>query len=183
MSLKHAKAQDLPSFPSTGGVTTSQSNDAALLANKDHKEFEHWKPDASSAAGKAALLAKDYKMAPLWQPEMSTAGSKAALLAAKDGGKMKWWQPEASADGNSAAAQAFNKAPAAPIQVVTADTRNKALLAATASVRRARSGSAPAPPQSNYPDAANSKHNALNAATVANRPAKPKEEYVFEDPR
>lgn len=185
MSLKHARAEDLPSYPSTGGVNTSQSSGAALLAAGNHKQFEHWKPDPSSAAGKAALLAKDYKMAPLWQPDASAAGSKAALLAHRDGGKLDLWMPEASAEGNTAASQAFKRsnAAAARPQVQNPDIRNKALLAATKSVSRARSGSAPAPPPPKYPDAANSAHNALNAATVANRPStKARNDDVMDSP-
>ncbi|PNS17669.1 chorismate synthase [Sphaceloma murrayae] len=173
MSLKHARPEDLPSYPSSGGVALNASTGAANLANTNHKSFEHWKPDPSSAAGKAALLAKDYKMAPLWQPEMSTAGSKAALLAHKDGGKLEWWTPEASAAGNSAATQAFKKSTLSPNvdYGYTPDGRKKALLAATKSVTasRARSGSLPAPAPPKYPDSANSAYNALNAATKANR--------------
>ncbi|PSK55381.1 hypothetical protein B9Z65_2770 [Elsinoe australis] len=171
MSLKHARPEDLPSYPSTGGVPLTASNGAANLANTNHKQFEHWKPDASSAAGKAALLAKDYKMAPLWHPELSAAGSKAALLAAKDGGKVDLWTPEASAAGNSAATQAFKNTTLSPTvdYGYTQDGRSKALLAATKSVSRARSGSVPAPAPPKYPDSSNSAYNALNAATKANR--------------
>ncbi|KAF4550312.1 Eisosome-like protein [Elsinoe fawcettii] len=173
MSLKHARPEDLPSYPSTGGVALSASSGAANLANANQKPFEHWKPDPSSAAGKAALLAKDYKMDPLWQPSMSTAGSKAALIAHKDGGKLQLWTPEASATGNSAAAQAFRNTALSPKvdYGYTEDGRSKALLAATKSVKsaRARSGSMPTPVPPKYPDSSNSAYNALNAATKANR--------------
>ena len=47
-----------------------------MLANQNKKSPEWWKPEHSSAAGKAALLANGYKMAPMWQPEASTAGSQ-----------------------------------------------------------------------------------------------------------
>lgn len=173
MSLKQARPEDLPSYPTTGGVTTNHSSNAASLAHGNQKPFEHWKPDASSAAGKAALLAKDYKPAPIWQPNASAAGSKAALLAHRDGGKLNLWTPEASPHGNTAASHAFRNSTAgtAVPQSPTADTRHKALLAASKSVTRARAGSAPASPPPNYPDAVNSAHNALNAATVAHRPA------------
>ncbi|KAF2156859.1 hypothetical protein K461DRAFT_289234 [Myriangium duriaei CBS 260.36] len=184
MSLKHARPEDLPSYPTSGGVTTNHSGNAALLAHGNQKPFEHWKPDASSAAGKAALHAKDYKMAPLWQPGESAAGSKAAAAAHKDGPKLNLWTPEASANGNTAAAQAFKKSTAAPTnpQIVSPDVRNKALLAATKSVSRARSGSTPAPVMPKYPDSANSAHNALNAATVANRTPKARTDDVMDDP-
>ena len=171
MSLKHARAEDLPSFPVVGINTTSSANAAANLANTNHKNFEHWKSDPSSSAGKAAMLAKDYKMAPLWQPELSAAGSKAALLAHKDGGKLNLWYPEASAEGNSAAGMAMrNKGLSPKLDYgYTEDGHRKALLAATGALGRSRSGSTPAPAVPAYPDAANSAHNALNAATAVHR--------------
>ncbi|KAG8623193.1 hypothetical protein KVT40_008169 [Elsinoe batatas] len=188
MSLKHAKPEDLPSWPSTGGVALSASSGAANLANANQKPFEHWKPDPSSAAGKAALLAKDYKMDPLWQPSMSAAGSKAALLAHKEGGKLQLWSPEASAAGNSAATQAFKNNTLSPKidYGYTEDGRSKALLAATKSVKssRARAGSVPTPAPPAYPDSANSAYNALNAATKANRApsTRGQEDYQMSSP-
>lgn len=147
-SLKYARAQDLPSFP-THGIDTANS------------------------AGQAAMLAKDYKMKDLWQPELSSAGSKAALLAHKDGGKLDLWQPSASADGNSAAKLAMRNKTLSP-QLdygYTKDGRSNALLAATKSQRngRQRAGSTPVPVLPVYPDSANSAYNALNAATISHR--------------
>lgn len=147
-SLKHARPQDLPSFPSVG-INTANS------------------------AGQAAMLAKDYKMKDLWQPELSAAGSKAALLAHKDGGKLDLWHPSASADGNSAAKLAMRNKTLSP-QIdygYTKDGRSNALLAATMSQRdgRRRAGSTPVPALPVYPDSVNSAHNALNAATVSHR--------------
>jgi len=174
MSLKHAQAIDLPSFPVVG-IDTDSSGGAALLANKNHKEFEHWKPGTSAGAAKAAMLAKDYKMAPLWQPELSAAGSKAALLAHKDGGKLNLWMPTPTAEGNSAANIALrNKGLSPQLDYgYTAEGRSKALMAATGAIDRSKSTKANPPPATNplYPDSANSAHNALNAATVANRPS------------
>lgn len=132
-SLKHAHAQDLPSFPSTGGVNANHSHGAANLAHTNQKSFEHWKPDPSEHAGKAAMIAKDYKMQPLWQPELSTAGGKAAVLAHKDGPKLNLWMPEASKDGHSAATLAMGKKNLGPNVKLgaTEDQKAKALMAAT----------------------------------------------------
>ncbi|QIW96772.1 hypothetical protein AMS68_002290 [Peltaster fructicola] len=147
-SLKYARPQDLPSYP-THGIDTANS------------------------AGQAAMLAKDYKMKELWQPELSSAGSRAALLAHKDGGKLDLWHPTASADGNSAAKLAMRNKTLSP-QLdygYTKDGRSNALLAATKSQRngRQRAGSSPAPVPPVYPDSANSAYNALNAATISHR--------------
>ncbi|KAI5358488.1 Putative eisosome protein [Septoria linicola] len=146
-SLKYAKAQDLPSFPSTG--------------------------NASGSAGKAAMLAQDYKMKELWQPEQSKAGSKAALLAANKGGKVDLWQASATPEGQSAATLAFRNKGLSPQAYGgnSAENKSKALLAATKSTQqsRARATSTPSAPPQIYPDQANSGKNALNAATVSHR--------------
>ncbi|KAK0850138.1 Eisosome assembly protein [Friedmanniomyces endolithicus] len=144
-SLKYARPQDLPSYPSSG------------LGNAD-------------SAGKAAMLAKDYKMKDLWHPELSAAGSKAALLAHQDGGKLDLWQPTASKAGNSAATLAMRTKGLSPEldRGYTADGKQRALLAATLSI--SRSGAAPAPvAPSAYPDSKNAASNALNAATKSHR--------------
>lgn len=155
--------------------TTGSANAAANLANTNQKPFEHWKPDASADAGKAAMLAKDYKMAPLWKPELSAAGSKAALLAHRDGGKLDLWMPQASAEGNSAATIALSQKSTSP-QLdygYTDDGRKRALMAATGAISRSKSQKETPAPVINpaYPDSKNSAHNALNAATVANKPS------------
>lgn len=175
-SLKYARAQELPSFPVVGIDTANSAGSAALLAAGNKTKIEWWKPDGTSdSAAKAALLAKDYKMAPLWQPELSAAGSKAALLAHRDSTKLNLWMPEASADGNSAAGIAMrNKTLSPQPDYGYSDTgKRNALTAATGAVaarnrKRAESSPAPLP---NYPDAANSAHNSLTAATVAHRPS------------
>ncbi|KAI8935957.1 hypothetical protein NX059_007463 [Plenodomus lindquistii] len=174
-SLKYAKAQDLPSFPSVGLDTKSSASAAALLANQNKKSPEWWKPEQSSAAGKAALLAHDYKMAPLWQPEASAAGSKAALLAHKDGVKMNLWTPQASAEGNSAANLAMRQqGPSKAVDYGYTDQgRKNAFTAATgahSSSRRNRALSDP-PLAPLYPDSKNSAKNALSAATIAHTPS------------
>lgn len=171
-SLKYAKASELPGFPIVGIDTKNSANAAALLANKNKKSPEWWKPEQSSAAGKAALLANGYKMAPLWQPEASTAGSKAALLAHRDGGKLDLWEPKASAEGNSAANIAMRKqglGPGAVDHGYTDEGKRNAFTAATgahASSGRKRAQSTPAPPEI-YSDSRNSAKNALGAATLA----------------
>ncbi|KAL8831071.1 MAG: hypothetical protein Q9191_001083 [Dirinaria sp. TL-2023a] len=175
-SLKYASPKDLPSYPTTGIPNTdSSAGAAASLANANHKEFEHWRPEGSTPATKAAMMAKDYKMAPLWQPEQSAAGSKAALLAQKDGGQVDVWRPETTDAGNSAAGQAMRAKGLVPNvdAGVTEEGERKALLAATGAISgsRRRSGSTPTV-KSQYPDSENAASNALSAATVANKPAK-----------
>lgn len=146
-SLKYAKAQDLPSFPSAG--------------------------IAAGSANKAALLAKDYKMQDLWQPELSAAGSKAALLAQQKGGKLDLWEASASKEGHSAATLAMRNKGLGPevYQGSSPENKSKALLAATMSVNngRQRAGSTPVPVAPAYPDSHNSAANALSAATASHR--------------
>ncbi|KAI9701346.1 MAG: hypothetical protein M1820_006568 [Bogoriella megaspora] len=172
-SLKHARASDLPGFPVVGIDKQSAAGAAASLGWANQKPFEHWKPDASAHAGKAALLAHDYKMKPLWQPELSEAGSRAALLAHRGGPKLDLWQPEASKEGNSAAGLAMkNKSLSPQLDYgYTVDGKKGALLAAKGAVGRSRSGSSPLPVKNLYPDAHNAPFNALNAATVAHKPS------------
>ncbi|KAL1304765.1 hypothetical protein AAFC00_003702 [Neodothiora populina] len=174
-SLKYARPEDLPSYPVVGINTAGSANAAANLANNNQKPFEHWKPDPSADAGKAAMLAKDYKMAPLWKPELSAAGSKAALLAHRDGGKLDLWMPQPSAEGNSAANIALHQKSTSP-QLdygYTEEGRRRALVAATGAVNRSKSmKETPAPvAHPAYPDSANSRANALSAATFANKPS------------
>lgn len=162
----------------------SAAGAAAILGWANKKSFEHWKPDPSSSASKAAMLAKDYKAPPLWQPEQSASGAKAAVLAAKDGGKVEIWKPEASAWGNSAANQAFKTERSGGLSPKidyghTAVGRQGSLMAATGAMSgtRKRSESTPVP-KPTYPDEANATTNALSAATHANDPSrKPRTEY------
>ena len=143
MSMKYARAQDLPSFPSVG-VSGTSAGAAATLAHGNQKSFEWWKPERSDNAYKAAMLAKDYKMEPLWQHEASAAGSKAALLAHQGKGR-DWWQAQPSKEGNSAAGIAFRNQRTSPEAYrLNEDGHQKALLAATLSVKgRKRSDSTP----------------------------------------
>lgn len=165
-SLKYARAQDLPSYPSVGIDTKNSGLGAASLAFANPKDVQYPKVESNSQNSlKAATLANNYKMAPLWQPEASAAGSKAALLAAQGKGR-DWWQPSASKDGLQAATLATRNKNLGPeiYQGNTPDGKNKALMAATLSVKgRKRSDSTPEP--ASYPDAANAKSNSLKAAT------------------
>lgn len=144
MSLKFARAQDLPSFPSVGIAKDGSAHSAANLAHGNQTSFEWWKPEASAAAEKAALLAHDYKMAPLWQPEASAAASKASLLAHSGPGR-EWWHPTASKEGDAAAKLAVKNTTLSPqLDYGYTDTgRKNALLAATNSVRRKRAATSP----------------------------------------
>ena len=189
----------MPSYPTAGlSNLDSSAGAAASLANANHTAFEHWKPDPSASANKAANLAKDYKAAPLWhpdpsasankaanlakdykavplwQPETTATGSKAAAVAAKDGGNVQIWRPEATQVGSSAAGQAMRAKGLSP-QVdygYTADGNKKALLAATGAMSssRKRAGSSPTV-KGSFPDSENSAANALSAATFANKPS------------
>lgn len=132
-ALKYAKPQDLPSYPSTGGVHLSSAGAAASLASSNHKSFEHWKPDAIPAANKAATLAKDYTMQPLWQPESTKAGSKAANTAHANPIEVEPMQPK----------RAPNPKQSTPAYDTPANSRSKALMAANSVVNRQRAGSMP----------------------------------------
>ncbi|KAM3075631.1 Eisosome assembly protein [Clarireedia jacksonii] len=176
-SLKYAKPQDLPSFPSVGLKRESAAGAAASIGWQNQKTFEHWKPDPSASASAAAMLAKDYKMAPLWQPEASSHGAKAALLAHKTGGKVGLWQPQPTAWGNSAATQAMQKGNTLSPQLDYGHTdlgRKGSLLAATGAMSRSRKRSDSTPASTTkrelYPDEANAASNALKAAvSVSNK--------------
>ncbi|CZT02581.1 uncharacterized protein RCO7_09426 [Rhynchosporium graminicola] len=181
-SLKYAKPQDLPSYPSVGlKKNDSAAGAAASLGWANQKPFEHWKPEASEAASAAAMQAHDYKMAPLWQPEASAHGAKAALLAHKEGAKVEIWRPEAkSAWGHSAATQAMANhrqgASSPQLDHGHADIcRKGSLLAATGAMassrKRAQSNpnAALLPKPNTYPDESNAATNALRAATSASR--------------
>jgi hypothetical protein len=167
-SLKYARAQDLPSFPSVGIDTASSGLTAATLANSNKTTVEWWTPELSANASKAALLANGYKMAPLWQPEANEFSSKAAVLAAQGKGR-DWWQPTASRESNSAASIAMRNKELSPRldYGYTENGYRNSLLAARLSVKgRKRSESQPSPSDL-YPDARNARSNALNAATMA----------------
>ncbi|KAK5461172.1 Eisosome assembly protein [Exophiala xenobiotica] len=152
LSLKYARAQDLPSYPSTGGVKLASAGAAASLADSNKKPFEHWTPSSIPAANTAATKAKDYEMEPLWHPELSKAGSKAAIIAQRDSAPVDIWKASETEQGSSAASSALHNnfsPPAITEREVSSDSHKKALLAATASMSsgRRRAESAPMQPQ------------------------------------
>ena len=183
-SLKHARAQDLPSFPSQGGVSLASAGAAASLAESNKKPFEHWKPGEIPAANKAAMQAKDYEMDPLWKPEMSRAGSKAAILAQRDTKSPDAiYTPAKNTHGSSAAGIAHDKnfSPEAITQrnAPVSDQR-KALMAATGAMAgsRRRAGSAPIKPQASDKNT----NWALQAATSSHRTGTPPTDFTTGDP-
>ncbi|KAJ4504734.1 Eisosome assembly protein [Exophiala dermatitidis] len=160
-SLRYARAQELPSFPSTGGVKLASAGAAASLADSNKKQFEHWIPGTIPAANQAAHKAKDYEMDPAWKPELSQAGSQAAMVAHKDTAPVDIWQAPETDQGASAASSALqNKKspPAITNREVSTDNRQKALLAATMSMSRGRrrAESAPIKPAQPPPQASSS---------------------------
>lgn len=188
-SLKYARAQDLPSFPSQGGVSLSKANAAANLANDNQKPFEHWKPQAIPAANKAAMQAKDYEMDPLWQPELSKAGSKAAIIAHRDTkSPPAIYTPtinDRGTSGNTSTISSSSPVPHSGRDSQPSDGR-KALLAATKSMNgsRRRADSAPIKPAQSPPTSnpnANSNW-ALKAATHSHRAQNPSQEFTYGDP-
>ncbi|KAK5082659.1 Eisosome assembly protein [Lithohypha guttulata] len=176
-SLKYAKAQDLPSYPSTGGVQLSSAGAAASLANSNRKSFEHWTPGPIPAANKAAMLAKDHKMDPLWQPEASAAGAGAALKAHANPTEVEPIQKRAPTKSATPSA-AYD---------TQEDSHRKAMMAATAVHNRRRSGSLPTQPVVKPADNAAW---ALKAATKsqasvkahADTPAQPSQAFASGDP-
>jgi Eisosome protein 1 len=171
-SLKYAKPQDLPSFPSPG-LQIASAGAAASLADTNKKTVELWKPGSIPAAEKAAYLAKDYEIDPLWHPELSAAGSKAAVLASDKGANVSIWKPHESEEGQSAAGQAVRKKPPPPIdhRAIPADASRKALMAATGAMAssRRRADSAPTAPIKSPPGTPSSAQWALKAATQSQR--------------
>jgi Eisosome protein 1 len=181
--LKLARAQDLPSFPSQGGVSLASAGAAASLAESNQKTFEHWKPGKIPAANKAAMQAKDYEMDPLWHPEMSRAGSKAAILAHRNTKSPDAiYTPLQTTHGQSAAgiAQSNNFSPnAITSREPPMSDHRKALMAATGAMSgsRRRADSAPIRPQT-QPKPSNW---ALQAATSSHRAQTPTE-FTTGDP-
>ncbi|EXJ76025.1 uncharacterized protein A1O5_00533 [Cladophialophora psammophila CBS 110553] len=151
LSLKYARAQDLPSYPSAGGVKLASAGAAASLAESKKRSIELWTPGVIPQANTAAYRAKDYEMEPLWKPELSRAGSQAALAAHRDAAPVDIWTAPETEQGHSAASSALQN-PKSPPPIterhVSSDGRQKALLAATASLSggRRRAESAPTRP-------------------------------------
>lgn len=179
-SLKYAKARDLPSYPSTGGVKMSSAGAAASLANHNTKSPSVWKPGEIPAANKAAYLAKDHKMEPLWQPEASAAGSKAAMMAAAHPTHVEPMQAKSSITVKSP--------PPSNAYDTSENTHQKALMAATAVTHnRRRSGSLPMKSAVKPSDSASWAMKAANKSAKdgvpqAAQPSKPSGAFASGDP-
>ena len=172
-SLKYARQQDLPSYPTVGTDIRSSAGTAANLANAQKSSPSLWKPGLSSSASQAALLAANVKTKQIWQPsEVSAAGSRAAIHAHKEGGKVNLWHPESTKEGNSAAGTALRSKGLSPEMDYgyTADGHKRALVAASGAISsRPRAGSNPVSAPSEV--SSSPPRGALNAATVAHQPS------------
>ncbi|KAI0201300.1 hypothetical protein F4808DRAFT_133572 [Astrocystis sublimbata] len=127
-------------------------------------------------------MANDSRPAASKEPAESSNGARAALLAAKSATGPGALKHSVSTSGASAAASAL-KASRSTRSTTARNTntgspgsatldRHRSLLAAQGAVaRRQRADSTPILPKESYPDEANAAANALNAATVAHRPA------------
>jgi hypothetical protein len=182
-SLKYARPQDLPSYPSVGLPPSNRRNDAAAgaaasLGWANQKSIDIWKPDPSSSATTAASVGWNRKANPPWQPQQSTNGARAAILAAKSdqkvtdqkGGPVR---AKSSAWGNSAANVAMRndrrslQAVPTPSRASNLD-RHGSLMAATGAMASPRPRADSTPPMTaRYPDETNARSNALRAATHA----------------
>ncbi|KFX95503.1 hypothetical protein V490_03817 [Pseudogymnoascus sp. VKM F-3557] len=183
-SLKYARPQDLPSYPSVGLPPNRQNKGAhagaaASLGWANQKPVEIWKPDTSTSASTAATIGWTRKANPPWQPQQSASGARAAVLAAKS--DLRVADPSAvparpkSAFGNSAASLAMQndrrslQASPAPNKA-TQLNRHRSLMAATGAMASPRPRADSTPPLGpRYPDEMNARSNALRAATHATR--------------
>jgi hypothetical protein len=182
-SLKYARPQDLPSYPSVGLPPNRQNRDAragaaATLGWANQKPVEIWKPDPTTSASTAATIGWTRKSNPPWQPQQSASGARAAVLAAKSDlrvadEKSVPPRPKSAGFGNSAANVAMQKdrrslqAPPAPNRASQLN-RHRSLMAATGAMASPRPRADSTPPLApKYPDEMNARANALRAATHA----------------
>ncbi|KFY32589.1 hypothetical protein V493_00058 [Pseudogymnoascus sp. VKM F-4281 (FW-2241)] len=182
-SLKYARPQDLPSYPSVGLPPNRQNKDAhagaaASLGWAKQKPVEIWKPDASTSASTAATIGWTRKSNPPWQPQQSASGARAAILAAKSDVREADQlavppRPKSAGFGNSAASLAMQKdrrslqAPPAPNRASQLN-RHRSLMAATGAMASPRPRADSTPPMGpKYPDEMNARSNALRAAAHA----------------
>ncbi|OBT70329.1 hypothetical protein VE03_00196 [Pseudogymnoascus sp. 23342-1-I1] len=182
-SLKYARPQDLPSYPSVGLPPNRQNRDAhagaaASLGWANQKPIEIWKPDATTSASTAATIGWTRKSNPPWQPQQSASGARAAVLAAKSDlrvadQKVVPPRPKSAGFGNSAATLAMQndrrsvQAPPAPNRASQL-SRHGSLMAATGAMASPRPRADSTPPLGpKYPDEMNARSNALRAATHA----------------
>ncbi|OBT80565.1 hypothetical protein VF21_00425 [Pseudogymnoascus sp. 05NY08] len=183
-SLKYARPQDLPSYPSVGLPPNRQNKDAhagaaASLGWANQKPVEIWKPDPTTSASTAATIGWTRKSNPPWQPQQSASGARAAVLAAKSDLRVADEKatvpprPKSAGFGNSAANVAMQndrrslQAQPTPNRASQLN-RHRSLMAATGAMAspRPRAGSTP-PLGPKYPDEMNARANALRAATHA----------------
>ncbi|OBT45263.1 hypothetical protein VE00_03604 [Pseudogymnoascus sp. WSF 3629] len=182
-SLKYARPQDLPSYPSVGLPPNRQNRDAragaaATLGWANQKPVEIWKPDPTTSASTAATIGWTRKSNPPWQPQQSASGARAAVLAAKSDLRVADQKsvpprPKSAGFGNSAANVAMQKdrrslqAPPAPNRASQLN-RHRSLMAATGAMASPRPRADSTPPLApKYPDEMNARANALRAATHA----------------
>lgn len=182
-SLKYARPQDLPSYPSVGLPPNRQNKDAragaaASLGWANQKPVEIWKPDATTSASTAATIGWTRKSNPPWQPQQSASGARAAVLASKSDLRVADQKavpprPKSAGFGNSAASLAMQndrrslQAPPAPNRASQLN-RHRSLMAATGAMASPRPRADSTPPLGpKYPDEMNARSNALRAATHA----------------
>lgn len=164
----------MPSYPTIGLLHPEAAGaSAALLAHRDHRPVEIWRPNSIAAAGAAASLAhSNPKSVNIWEPAPSEPAGKAALHALEDPSfPQPYTMPESfkrwSLSGAIGAMQSSKE-------------------------KRRRSGSSPMPLTIRQEtEAASAGNSALTAATIAHMPppirrlsvatgADPTSEYVAE---
>ncbi|KFY33631.1 hypothetical protein V494_07463 [Pseudogymnoascus sp. VKM F-4513 (FW-928)] len=183
-SLKYARPQDLPSYPSVGLPLNNRQNKdahagaAASLGWANQKPIEIWKPDSSTSANTAATIGWTRKANPPWQPQQSANGARAAVLAARSDMRVPDQsaippRPKSAGFGNSAATMAMQnerrslQASPAPNRASQLN-RHRSLMAATGAMASPRPRADSTPPLGpRYPDETNARANALRAATHA----------------
>ncbi|OBT94088.1 hypothetical protein VE01_07164 [Pseudogymnoascus verrucosus] len=182
-SLKYARPQDLPSYPSVGLPPNRQNRDAhagaaANLGWANQKPVEIWKPDPTTSASTAATIGWTRRSNPSWQPQQSASGARAAVLAAKSDLRVADQKavpprPKSAGFGNSAANVAMQKDRRSLQALPTPDrasqlNRRRSLMAATGAMASPRPRADSTPPLGpKYPDEMNARANALRAATHA----------------
>ncbi|KAI9675481.1 MAG: hypothetical protein M1829_003285 [Trizodia sp. TS-e1964] len=174
-SLRFAEPKSLPSYTIVGlGNIESSAGAAVSMANRNQKPLEAWKPTPSASASAAAMHAKDVHAPEVWSANTSSQGAKAALLAFNEDANVDVWKPEKSTWGSSAANLAFrgtkgnNNQPDAGYSTEGKKRSLRAAVGAMSSNRKRADSTPILYPE--YPDSSNAASNALNAATLANKP-------------
>lgn len=143
----------MPSYPTIGLLHPGAAGaSAALLAHRDHRPVEIWRPNSIAAAGAAASFAhSNPKSVNIWEPAPSEPAGKAALHALEDPSfPQPYTMPESfkrwSLSGAIGAMQSSKE-------------------------KRRRSGSSPMPLTIRQEtEAASAGNSALTAATIAHMP-------------